>query len=133
MALTAYLPLETVYQFHEVAESWILRRYPPQVQEAPGAERVRGTPVETVVDLFVDRSNKGEQQLAQGQTAPQTCTVYLRTRLLTTDQTNPQPNDVLFDPQGRAWIAISCGDWDEARGFAVVLRRSGFRGQAPWV
>lgn len=133
MALTAYLPLEAVYQFHETAETWILRRYPPQVQESPGAERTRGTPIELVVDLFVDRSNKGEQQLVQGETAPQTCTVYLRTQILTTDTNSPQPSDVLFDPQGRAWIAISTGDWDEARGFAAILKRAGRRGEGLWI
>ena len=134
MPLFAYLPLEQVYAFHEAAESWILRRYDPEVQEAPGAERVRGAFRESVVDLFVDRSNKGDAQLVQGQTAPQTCTVYLRTRVLTTDTSVPQPADILFDPQGRAWQALSSGEWDEARGFATILQRAGSRGAlAPWI
>lgn len=134
MALTAYLPLEAVYQFHETADSWILRRYDPMVEEADGAERTRSTFQESIVDVFIDRSNKGDQQLVQGQTAPQTCTIYLRTRVLTTDTSVPQPADVLFEPStGRAWQALSTGEWDEARGFAVILKRAGMRGQSPWI
>lgn len=136
MPLSAYLPLETVYAFHESAETWIWRRYPGAVEEAPGAERVRGAPVENPIALFRDRRTKSTLQRDAGQTAPQTCTVYTRVRLYTTqDSTDAtQPADVLFNPaDGSAWQATSSGDWDEARGYAVTLTRAGVRGQAPWV
>ena len=42
--LTAYLPLEAVYKFHEQAERWILRRYLPATAEADGAERTQVSP-----------------------------------------------------------------------------------------
>lgn len=128
MPLNAYLPLEFVYQFHETAENWILRRYAAQVTQSDGAERTRPTWQELVVPVFPDRTRKQDQQQPQGQVGPQTCTVYLRTRLLTTDPSTPQPADVLFDPLGRAWQAAESGEWDEARGFATVLQRVGKRG-----
>lgn len=135
---SAYLPLEMVYAFHEVAETWILRRYPASTEIADGAERTRPAGyVESLVSIFRDRSTKGTTQGDPGQRAPQTCTVYTRTRLLTTQvgqPGGPQPCDVLFDPaDGSAWQATSSGDWDEARGFAVVLTRCGSRGVPPWV
>lgn len=132
MPLVAYLPLQQVYAFHEVAETWIWRRYAATVGEGPGAERTRGDFVEAPIAIFRDRSTKGTSQRDAGQAAPQTCTVYTRTRLYTTQNagTAPQPSDVLFDPaDGSAWQATSSGDWDEARGFAVTLTRSGLRGR----
>ena len=133
MALLAYRPLENVYQFHEIAERWILRRWPAQRVIAAGGEAVRGQWSESWVDVFPDRSTKSTAITDAGQDSPQTCTVYLRTRLLTTDKAaGPQPADVLFDGQGRAWQARSQGEWDEARGFATVMQRNGSRGQPPW-
>lgn len=132
MPLVAYLPLQQVYAFHEVAETWIWRRYAATVGEGQGAERTRGDFVEAPIAIFRDRSTKGTSQRDAGQAAPQTCTVYTRTRLYTTQNagTAPQPSDVLFDPSdGSAWQATSSGDWDEARGFAVTLTRSGLRGR----
>jgi len=134
MPLTAYFALENVYQFHEVAENWILRRYQAQTGEADGAETVRPQWGEMVVAIFPDRSTKRTEQLERGQTANQQITVYLRTRILVTDTNTPQqPTDVLFDPQGRAWQCLSTGEWDEAKGFSAVLQRSGRRGERPWV
>lgn len=139
MSLSAYLPLETVYAFHETAETWILRRYAPSVVAADGAERARGPWGESMVQVFRDRSTSGTSQRDAGMTAPQTCTIYTRTRLLTTQDVGPQACDVLFDANpasktpGAAWMATSSGDWDEALGFAVVLTRAGSRGMPPWV
>ncbi len=134
MALTAYLPLETVYKFHETAEQWILRRYPASVEVVAGAERRRVGPVESIVDIFPDRNapQRTDTQTDAGQQAPERCTVYLRTRLLRTDTTTGQPADVLFDPLGGAWQAVDDGRWDEARGYGVELVRSGRRGRPPW-
>ena len=133
MALTAYSPLAQVYAFHETAERWILRRYTATVEEHAGAERTRGPWSESIVDVFPDRSSKSTTQEDAGQQGPATCTVYLRTRLLTTDVASVQPADVLFDPQARAWQASMTGAWDEAKGFAVTLVRNGVRGGPPWV
>ena len=141
MPLAAYLPLETVYAFHEVAETWILRRYMVGVNLAAGAERTRPADFsETPVAIFRDRSTSGTANRDAGQDNPQTCVVYTRARLFTTNDatTGDQSADVLFDanPQsktpGAAWQATSSGDWDEARGYAVTLTRCGQRGQAPW-
>lgn len=135
MPLTAYLPLEQVYTFHESAETWIWRRYPGAVEEADGAERVRGTPTENLIAVFRDRTSKATAPRDAGQTAPQTCTVYTRTRLYTTqDSTDAtHPADVLFNPTDlSAWQATASGEWDEARGYAVTLTLCGVRGQAPW-
>lgn len=128
MPLNSYLPLESVYKFHEQAENWILRRYTAQVTQSDGGERTRPNWMESVVPVFVDRTAKSDLSLPQGQVGPQSCTVYLRTRVLTTDPSRPQPADVMFDPQGRAWQARGSGDWDEARGFATILDRVGKRG-----
>lgn len=134
MPLTAYFPLENVYQFHESAEQWILRRYLPVTEEGDGAEATRGPWGEMVVPIFPDRSTKRNDQLERGQVMDQQVTVYLRTRILVTDTSSPQqPTDVLFDPQGRAWQCLSTGEWDEAKGFTAVLKRSGTRGERPWV
>lgn len=135
MPLAAYLPLENVYAFHEPAETWIWRRYAQDVEEGPGGERVRGPFVENPIALFRDRTSKTTAQADRGQTNPQTCTVYTRVRLFTTQDaaTATQPADVLFDPQDlSAWQATSSGDWDEARGYAVTLTRCGVRGVQPW-
>ena len=133
--LAAYNPLEQVYAFHEPAEQWILRRYVQQVEEAPGAERVRGAFSESVIALFRDRSGKGQARRDAGQATVSTCVVYTRTRLLTTNDQpeNPQAADVLFNPaDSSAWQATAAGDWDEAKGYAVTLTRVGVRGRAPW-
>lgn len=138
MALSAYLPLEAVYKFHEVAETWKLRRYAAAVGLAAGAERVRPAFAESAIHLFRDRTAQTTRQTDGGQDAPQTCTVYTRTRLYTTEDDPLRPCDVLFDAQpqsatfGSAWQATRRGDWDEARGFAVVLTRAGKMGEAPW-
>lgn len=133
MPLTAYAPLETVYQFHQTAEAWILRRYPVANDAQAGAERRRSALwAESVIPVFPDRSGKRTTQDDAGQKNPDKCTVYSTTRVVLTDTSTGQPTDVLFDPRGRAWQATASGDWDEARGFAVVLTRSGQRGQAPW-
>ena len=133
--LTAYLPLEAVYKFHEQAERWLLRRYLPDVAEADGAERTRPGWSESIVDVFPDRSGKADRVTDAGQTSPARCTVYTRTRLLVTDSiASPvQSCDVLFDPRGAAWQATASGDWDEAKGFAVTLTKRGARGMPPWV
>lgn len=133
MPLNAYLPLEAVYLFHETAENWILRRYDPEVQEGEGAEHVRPAWSESIISVFPDRSTRRMDQQPRGQTGPQTHTIYTRTPIRVTDTSVPQPNDVLFDPQGRAWQAIESGEWNEARGFAIVLQRAGMRGQRPWL
>lgn len=135
MGLTAYLPLEAVYAFHEPAEQWILRRYAPDTGIAAGAERTRTTYASSVIALFRDRTAKRTGQGDPGQTGPATCTAYTRTRLYTTQdaQVSRQPADVLTDPQtGWQWQATASGDWDEARGFAVTLQRCGVVGQGPW-
>lgn len=133
MALTAYLPLESVYKFHQTAESWILRRYPAQVVAQPGAERRRSALwAESVVPVFPDRSGRLTTSDDSGQRNPDRCTVYTTTRVVLTDTSTAQPTDVLFDPRGRAWQATASGDWDEARGFAVSLMRSGQRGEGQW-
>lgn len=132
MTLTAYLPLEQVYKFHEPAEKWTLRRYAPQVTAQPGVERRRGAWGESVIDVFPDRSGRNTVQGDPGQANPDACTVYTRTRLRLTDTTTQQATDVLFDPEGAAWQTHHDGRWDEARGYAVVLKRAGRRGQAPW-
>ena len=134
--LAAYLPLELVYAFHEVAETWILRRYAPATAIADGAERTRTTYVASPIALFRDRSTKGTSQGDGGQRAPQTCTVYTRTPLRTTQETNAagaQPADVLINPgDASVWQATTSGAWDEARGYAVVLTRCGSIGVPPW-
>lgn len=139
MPLTAYLPLQAVYAFHEPAETWILRRYAPEVESAGGAERTRGAWAEQPIAVFRDRRTASTVTRDPGAQAPQTCTVYTRTRLYTTqDAAGPQPADVLFDANpssktpGAAWQATSTGDWDEALGYAVTLTRCGQRGVAPW-
>lgn len=140
MPLAAYLPLQTVYAFHEAAETWILRRFAPQVEIADGAARVRGAWDESSVPVFRDRSTSGTSNADGGQVAPQTCVVYTRVRLYTTQDAAGavQPADVLFDANptsktpGAAWQATSTGDWDEALGYAVTLTRAGTRGEAPW-
>ena len=132
MPLAAYLPLELVYAFHEPAETWIWRRYAGGVVEGPAGERVRPTFSENPIAIFRDRTAKGTQQKDAGQAAPQTCTVYTRTRLYTTQDAaqSVQACDVLFDPSdGSAWQATASGDWDEARGYAVTMTRSGTRGR----
>ena len=132
--LTAYRPLEAVYKFHEQAERWILRRYLPDVAEADGAERTRPPWSESIIAIFPDRSSRTTRPTDAGQTSPATCIVYTRTRLLTTDSIAApvQSCDVLFDPRQGAWQATACGDWDEARGFAVTLTKRGTRGSPPW-
>ena len=135
MPLTAYLPLENVYAFHEPAETWILRRYAPTAVIAAGFERVRGPYVEQPLALFRDRTGRSTGTSTGGSTAPTTCVVYTRTRLRTTEdaQTAQQPADVLTDPQTRLqWQATASGDWDEARGFAVTLTKVGAVGGPPW-
>lgn len=134
MPLNAYAPLEAVYAFHEKAERWILRRYLPGVVVGAGAERTRRAQTESVVDVFPERRPRRDVQQDPGQTAPQRCTVYLRTELRITDTsvTPPIATDVLFDPRGGAWQAMEDGRWDEARGYAVVLQRAGSRGVPPW-
>ena len=42
MALTAYLPLEAVYKFHEQAERWVLRRYLPATAGRERSGRTTG-------------------------------------------------------------------------------------------
>ena len=135
MALTAYLPLEAVYKFHEQAERWILRRYLPATAEADGAERTRPAWGESVIDVFPDRSGKSTGSTNAGQTSPPTAVIYTRSRIVTTDSAaDPvQGCDVAFDPAGRAWQATKSGDWDEARGYAVTMTRRGGRGLPPWV
>lgn len=133
MPLTAYLPLEAVYKFHEPAETWILRRYNPQVQAVTGAERCRVAFAESAVAVFPERDPDSTQNNDGGQTMTERRTIYTRTRINATDTTVPQPSDVLFDPQGAAWQTFADGRWDEARGYAVALTRAGRRGQAPWV
>lgn len=135
MPLSAYLPLETVYAFHEPAEQWILRRYAPDTAIAAGAERTRTTYAASVIQVFRDRSSKRAGLGDPGQTGPATCVAYTRTKLLTTTdmQVTRQPADVLTDPQtGYQWQATSSGDWDEARGYAVTLTRCGAVAQTPW-
>lgn len=133
MGLTAYLPLEAVYKFHEVAEQWVLRRYNPQVNATTGAECRRAAFAETVIAVFPVRDPDATQNLDAGQANVERRTIYTRTRVEMTDTTVPQPSDVLFDPSGAAWQAFGDGRWDEARGYAVVLTRAGRRGLAPWV
>lgn len=133
MALTAYYPLEAIYQFHEAAEKWILRRYLPQVVAQPGAERRRGGWAEQPVDVFPNRRPSSTSQGDGGQGESEARTVYLRTRLRMTDAAGAQPTDVLFDPEGNAWQVFEDGRWDESRGYEVRLRRAGRRGQRPWV
>lgn len=134
MALTAYLPLAQVYDFHAVAERWILRRYAPQVVAQPGAERRRGAWSESVIDVFPDRSERKSVPDDAGQQNPDLRTIYTRTRIALTDTSpnNVQPTDVLFDPEGAAWQASADGRWDEALGYAVELTRAGQRGRVPW-
>lgn len=140
MPLAAYAPLEAVYKFHEVAETWILRRYLPGVALADGAERIRPAFAEMSIAIFRDRSTSGTNQGDAGQGAPKTCVIYTRTRLFTTDGDvgAEQAADVLFDANpaskspGAAWQATSSGDWDEARGYAVTLTQAGRRGLPPW-
>lgn len=133
MALTAYAPLETVYKFHQTAERWILRRYPVAMEAVTGAERRRSALwSESVIDVFPDRSGKRSTQDDTGQRNPDRRMVYTTTRLLITDTSTGQATDVLFDPRGNAWQATSSGDWDEARGYAVGLTRSGRRGEGEW-
>lgn len=133
MPLLAYTPLEAVYQFHEAAERWILRRYLPQVVAQPGAERRRGGWAEMVVDVFPERRPEVTLQDDGGQRPAQRMTIYLRTQLRMTDTANPQPSDVLFAPDGSAWQVVEDGRWDESRGYAPVVQRAGRRGQRPWV
>jgi len=132
--LTAYLPLEAVYKFHEQAERWILRRYLPETAEADGAERTRPGWSESVIDVFPDRTSKATGLTDAGQISPQTATIYTRSRIVTTDSASDpvQGCDVLFDPMMRGWQATASGDWDEARGFAVKLTRRGGRDLPPW-
>lgn len=134
--LAAYLPLESVYAFHEPAETWILRRYAAATAVADGAERVRPAFAASPIAFFRDRSTKGTSQGDGGQNAPQTCTVYTRTRLHVTQVgavSGPQPADVLVNPADLStWQATASGDWDEARGFAVTLTRCGSVMGAPW-
>jgi hypothetical protein len=135
MPLTAYLPLENVYAFHEAAETWVLRRYAPSTAVAAGMERVRTAYVEQPIAVFRDRSSKATGTNTGGNTGPATCVVYTRTRLRTTEdaQTAQQPADVLTDPATRLqWQATSSGDWDEARGFAVTCTKVGAVGGPPW-
>lgn len=135
MPLFAYRPLEAVYAFHEKAERWILRRYLPGAEVGPGANRGRRGFGETVVDAFPERQPRRTQQTDAGQTAPERRTIYLRTRIRITDTSGDLAlaSDVLFDPEGAAWIAAEDGRWDEALGYAVVLTRAGMRGGPPWV
>jgi hypothetical protein len=133
MPLAAYHPLEAVYKFHEAAETWILRRYLPQVVAQPGAERRRGAWSERVVDVFPERRPESTLQLEAGQQAAQRMTIYLRTQLRMTDTADPQPSDVLFAPDGTAWQVVEDGRWDESKGYAPVVQRAGRRGQRPWV
>lgn len=135
--LAAYLPLETVYAFHEPAETWILRRYAPTVQVEAGAERTRPEAWTSVpIKVFRDRSNKATANAVQGQRGPGANTVYTRTKLYTTDDQragSPQPADVLTNPaDGSMWQAVSSGDWDEARGYAVRVERCGAVAASPW-
>lgn len=132
MGLTAYLPLEAVYKFHEPAEVWILRRSNPQVKAVAGAERRRPAFSESTIQVFPERRTTLTQNPDGGQTNVERRTIYTRTRILATDTTVPQPGDALFDPSGAAWQTFADGRWDEARGYAVALTRAGRRGQAPW-
>lgn len=132
MSLKVYHPLTAVYKFHEVAERWILRRFPPEVSARAGAERVRPAAVESVVDVFPERRPRRTVQLDAGQTAPEQRIIYLRTRLLLTDTSTGQAADVLFAPDGTAWQATEDGRWDEALGYEVTVTRAGMRGVPPW-
>jgi hypothetical protein len=129
---TSYLPLEGVYAFHEDAERWKLRRYAAAVVAEDGGERVRSEFSESFVDVFPDRRVKKTRQHDDGQRAEQTCRIFLRTRILPTDDDVTQPCDVLFDPQGRGWSAPEVTDWDEARGGEVLLRRQGSLASSPF-
>ena len=133
MPLLSYHPLAVVYAFHEAAERWILRRYLPQVVAQPGAERRRGKWSERVVDVFPERRPESTLQVEAGQQVVQRMTIYLRTQLRMTDTSDPQPSDVLFDPQGNAWQVVEDGRWDESKWYAPVVQRAGKRGQRPWV
>jgi hypothetical protein len=135
VGLTAYLPLEQVYAFHEPAEQWILQRYAPDTAIAAGAERTRTIFASSLIQVFRDRTSKRTGLTDGGSTGPTTCVAYTRTRLLTTQdaQVTRQPADVLTDPQtGWQWRATASGDWDEARGFAVTLTRCGTIGGPPF-
>jgi hypothetical protein len=135
MPLTAYLPLEQVYAFHEAAETWVLRRYAAGTVIAAGMERVRPGYVDQPIALFHNRTGRSTGTSPGGNTAPSTCVVYTRTRLRTTEdaQAAQQAADVLTDPQTRLqWQATASGDWDEARGFAVTLTKIGAVGGPPW-
>lgn len=135
--LSAYLPLEMVYAFHETAETWILQRYPAAVVVADGAERTRATPPSsTPIAIFRDRSNKTTTNADSGQQGPAINTIYTRTPIYTTDDQSaggPQPADVLINPaDGSMWQAVGSGDWDEAKGYAVRVQRCGSVGTRPW-
>ena len=132
MALTAYLPLEQVYAFHEAAEQWLLRRYAQEVAAVSGANRRRAAYSETWIAVFPERQPRRTDQVDAGQKAPERRTIYSRTRLQLTDTTNATSADVLFDPSGAAWQAVEDGRWDEARGYAVVVQRAGRRGIPPF-
>ena len=135
MPLTAYLPIEQAYAFHEAAETWVLRRDAAGTVVTAGMERVRPAYVDQPIALFRDRTGKSTGTSPAGNTAPSTCVVYTRTKLRTTEdaQTAQQAADVLTDPQTRLqWEATASGDWDEARGFAVTLTKIGAVGGPPW-
>lgn len=132
MPLTAYLPLEQVYVFHQAAERWVLRRYAQQVAAVPGAGRRRKAYSETWVDVFPERNPKRTEQVDAGQQSPERRKVYLTTRLRLTDTTDATSSDVLFDPEGAAWTTSEDGRWDEARGYEVTLTRAGRRGLPPF-
>lgn len=133
MPLFAYNPLAQVYNFHQAAERWILRRYTSQVVAQPGAERRRGGFQERFVDVFPERRPERTAQTDGGQANLERLTVYSRTRFRMTDRTDVQPTDVLFSPDGSAWQVVEDGRWDEALGYAAVVERAGRRGQRPWV
>ncbi len=138
MPLAAYAGLEAVYAFHEAAETWILRRYAAAVSVEDGAARTRSPAFASQpIALFRDRSSKATTNAATGQQGPATQTIYTRVQLLTTDDqraaASPQPADVLANPaDGSTWQAVSSGDWDEARGYAVRVQRCGSVNTPPW-
>ena len=104
--LTAYLPLELVYAFHEVAEWWTLRRYAVGVAGTDSGERVRPAYNEVPVKLFRDPRSRTATQGDPGQADAHDCVVYLRARLRTVDRDTPQQTDVLFNAAGEAWQVV---------------------------
>jgi len=140
--LTAYYPLKSVYAFHVVESTWLLRRYADVVTVDTDGEPRALAFAEGFVKVFRDPQSSVTTADLRGSGSVDTCTVYTLTALRGSDEGNPAApvyHDVLFDVLGvtgaigSAWPVQRVKGWPSSLGYETVLVRQGQRGLPPWV